>query len=442
MSGYFKGWTDQATGFKKTMIDTFDGLFSFVKDKSGKVNTANILTILLGGVSVKTLYNLSKLLEVLTDRFGGLFALPAAIGNSFIKLMNQGALTLKTWQDSIKADIVIKIAKAVAILVGSIALLTVLPQDRIEGAVVLIGILGAALTAFAYTIGSISTEKLAKGFSGVSAMVISIAGSILLMVVALEKLQNVTINKSMAINIGVITGLVGVITICSGALTKYTMGANAKLAAAGALQIVSLAASLLLMVKAIKGLSNYNIEDAGSTIGALVLAVGSLSVLMIAVGKANGLGGAKGALTLLSSVVAIYGLAKAMSKISKMDFSSMKKGWKQFAAVFGTMMLLFKASAKAGPNASKAAVLLLGFTVSLHVLLAAFEKLQKYDFKTMAKCITDLIALMIPIGSLIKASASAGQYAARAGVMMMTVAGSIVILTAAIAILSGLDQII
>ncbi len=80
------------------------------------------------------------------------------------------------------------------------------------------------------------------------------------------------------------------------------------------------------------------------------------------------------------------------------------------------------------------------FTVSLHVLLAAFEKLQKYDFKTMAKCITDLIALMIPIGGLIKASASAGQYAARAGVMMMTVAGSIVILTAAIAILSGLDQ--
>ena len=440
ITGYFKGWTDQATGFKKTMIDTFDGVFSFVKDKSGKVNTANILTILLGGVSVKALYNLSKLLEVLTDRFGGLFALPAAIGNSFIKLMNQGALTLKTWQDSIKADIVIKIAKAVAILVGSIALLTVLPQDRIEGAVVLIGILGAALTAFAYAIGSISTEKLAKGFSGVSAMVISIAGSILLMTVALEKLQNVTINKSMAINIGVITGLVGVITICSGALTKYTMGANAKLAAAGALQIVSLAASLLLMVKAIKGLSNYNIEDAGSTIGALVLAVGSLSVLMIAVGKANALGGTRGALTLLSSVVAIYGLAKVMSKISNMDFSSMKKGWKQFVAVFGTMMLLFKASAKAGPNASKAAVLLLGFTVSLHVLLAAFEKLQKYDLKTMAKCITDLIALMIPIGGLIKASASAGQYAARAGVMMMTVAGSIVILTAAIAILSGLDQ--
>ena len=440
VSGYFKGWADQATEFKKTMIDTFDGVFSFVKDKSGKVNTANILTILLGGVSVKTLYNLSKLLEVLTDRFGGLFALPAAIGNSFIKLMNQGALTLKTWQDSIKADIVIKIAKAVAILVGSIALLTVLPQDRIEGAVVLIGILGAALTAFAYAIGSISTEKLAKGFSGVSAMVISIAGSILLMTVALEKLQNVTINKSMAINIGVITGLVGVITICSGALTKYTMGANAKLAAAGALQIVSLAASLLLMVKAIKGLSNYNIEDAGSTIGALVLAIGSLSVLMIAVGKANALGGTRGALTLLSSVVAIYGLAKVMSKISNMDFSSMKKGWKQFVAVFGTMMLLFKASAKAGPNASKAAVLLLGFTVSLHVLLAAFEKLQKYDFKTMAKCITGLIALMIPIGGLIKASASAGQYAARAGVMMMTVAGSIVILTAAIAILSGLDQ--
>lgn len=440
ITGYLKGWTDQAAGFKKTMIDTFDGVFSFVEDKSGKVNTANILTILLGGVSVKTLYNLSKLLEVLTDRFGGLFALPAAIGNSFIKLMNQGALTLKTWQDSIKADIVIKIAKAVAILVGSIALLTVLPQDRIEGAVVLIGILGAALTAFAYAIGSISTEKLAKGFSGVSAMVISIAGSILLMVVALEKLQNVTINKSMAINIGVITGLVGVITICSGALTKYTMGANAKLAAAGALQIVSLAASLLLMVKAIKGLSNYNIGDAGSTIGALVLAVGSLSVLMIAVGKANALGGTRGALTLLSSVVAIYGLAKVMSKISNMDFSSMKKGWKQFVVVFGTMMLLFKASAKAGPNASKAAVLLLGFTVSLHVLLAAFEKLQKYDLKTMAKCITDLIALMIPIGALIKASASAGQYAARAGVMMMTVAGSIVILTAAIAILSGLDQ--
>ena len=440
ITGYFKGWADQADGFKKTMIDTFNGVFSFVEDKSGKVNTANILTILLGGVSVKALYNLSKLLSVLTDRFGGLFALPAAIGNSFIKLMNQGALTLKTWQDSIKADIVIKIAKAIAILVGSIALLTVLPQDRIEGAVVLIGILGAALTAFAYTIGSISTEKLAKGFSGVSAMVISIAGSILLMTIALEKLQNVTINKSMAINIGVITGLVGVITICSGALTKYTMGADSKLAAAGALQIVALAASLLLMVKALKQLSGYDIDDAGSTIGALVLAVGSLSVLMIAVGKANALGGTRGAITLLASVAAIYGLAKAMSKISKMDFSSMKKGWKQFAVVFGTMMLLFKASAKAGPNAAKAGVLLLSFTVSLHVLLKAFEKLQRYDLKTTAKCIADLIALMIPIGTLIKASAKAGQYAARAGVMMVTVAGSILILTAAIAVLSGLDQ--
>lgn len=103
-------------------------------------------------------------------------------------------------------------------------------------------------------------------------------------------------------------------------------------------------------------------------------------------------------------------------------------------------MLLFKASAKAGSNAAKAGVLLLSFTVSLHVLLKAFEKLQRYDLKTTAKCIADLIALMIPIGTLIKASAKAGQYAARAGVMMVTVAGSILILTAAIAVLSGLDQ--
>lgn len=440
ITGYFKGWTDQAQGFKKTMIDAFGGIFSFVKDKSGKVNTANILTILLGGVSVKALYNLSKLLEVLTDRFGGLFALPAAIGNSFIKLMNQGALTLKTWQDSIKADIIIKIAKAIAILVGSIAVLSLLPQDRIESSAVMLGILGAALTAFAYAIGSISTEKLGKGFGGAAALILSFSTSVLLMVTALEKLQNVRIDKNVAINIGVITGLIGVITICSGALNKFMAGGQSKLASAGALQIVALAASLLLMVKAIKALSNYDIDDAGSTIGALALAVGSLSVLMIAIGRANSLGGTKGAITLLASVAAIYGLAKAMSKISKMDFSSMKKGWKQFAAVFGTMMLLFKASAKAGPNAAKAGVLLLSFTVSLHVLLKAFEKLQKYDLKTIAKCIADLTALMIPIGLLIKASAKAGQYAARAGVMMVTVAGSIMILTAAIAVLSGLDQ--
>ena len=440
IAGYFKGWTDQADGFKKSMVGAFRGIFSAIFDIAGKISTSNILSLLLGGASFKAILELSKLLTVLEESFGNLFAIPKAIANSFIGLMNQGAATLKTWQSSIKSDIIIKIAKAIAILVGSIAVLAMLPQDRVESAATMLGVIGLALTAFTRAIGSISTSRLGKGFMGAAALIISFSTGTLLMVAALEKLQNVTIDKKLAINIGVLTGLVGLITICSAALGVFTASGNPKMAAAGALQIIALSASLLIMVKAIKSLASYDMTDVGSTIGAVTLSVGALSILMLAVGKANGLGGTKGILTLLGSVVAIYGLAKAMSKISKMDFSEMQKSWKQFVVVFGTMMLLFVASSMAGPNASKAAVLLLSFTVSLNILLVAFEKLQKYDVKTMAKCITEVIALMIPIGALIKASASAGRYAARAGLMMTTIAGSIVILTAAIAILSGLDQ--
>ena len=440
IAGYFKGWTDQADGFKKSIVGAFSGIFSAISDNAGKINTSNILSLLLGGASFKAILELSKLLTILEESFGNLFAIPKAIANSFIGLMNQGAATLKTWQSSIKSDIIIKIAKAIAILVGSIAVLAMLPQDRVESAATMLGIIGLALTAFTRAIGSISTSRLGKGFMGAAALIISFSTGTLLMVTALEKLQNVTIDKKLAINIGAITGLVGLITICSAALGVYTASGNPKMAAAGALQIIALSASLLIMVKAIKSLASYDMTDVGSTIGAVTLSVGALSILMLAVGKANGLGGTKGILTLLGSVAAIYGLAKAMSKISKMDFSEMQKGWKQFVVVFGTMMLLFVASSLAGPNASKAAVLLLSFTVSLNILLVAFEKLQKYDIKTMAKCILEVIALMIPIGALIKASASAGRYAARAGLMMTTIAGSIVILTAAIAILSGLDQ--
>ena len=437
---FFQGYTKQAKGFTGGIFDMLRGIQNFLADGTGHIKAGNVISLLLGGVSVKALYELSKLLAVLADRFQGLFGLPAAMGNAFIKVMNQGAATLKTWQDSIKSDIVLKIAKSVAILVGSLAVLALLPQDKLAGAATMLGVVGAALAGFVFAMSKLTTEQIAKGFTGVSAIMLSMSASIILMVKAITMLDDVTVNANLMKKVGIITGLVGLMIIMTIAINSFKKKGKPKAAIAGAIQITSMALSVLVLCKALESLSDFQFTNVENTLGALALAIGSLSTIMLAVGKANGLGGTKGAATLMASVIALFGFIKVLEKISDFPIDKISKNWKTFALLYGSVIALFVSSRFAGVNAGKAGAMILGLSVGLNLMIVAFKKLAAMDAKVISKGIGVLYKMIIPLSAFIVASSKSGQYAARAGAMLISMAGSILILTAAIGVLSGLDK--
>lgn len=440
ISSFFKGYIDQADGFQKSIYDMFKGFQNFLGDSTGKIKAGNIISLLLGGVSVKALYNLSKLLAVLADRFEGLFGLPAAIGNSFVKVMNQGAATLKTWQDSIKSDIVLNIAKAIAILVGSLAVLALLPQDKLMGAATMLGVVGVALGAFVYAMSHLSTRQMAKGFKGISAILISMSASILVMVKALTMLEQITINGALAEKLVILTGLIGLMTLATIAINSFEMKGKPKRAIAGAIQIIAMTVSISLLCSALNKLSQYQFTNISNILGGLLLAVGSLSAIMLAIGKANQLGGTKGAATLLASVVALYGFIKALEKIADFPIEKIQKNWKTFALLYGSVIALFVSSKFAGKNADKAGIMLLAISAGLNLMIIAFKKLSVMKPEVINKGVGVLYKMVLPLMAMVAASGKSGQYAARAGTMLISMAGSILILTAAIGVLSGLDK--
>ena len=108
----------------------FDFLASAIErikagDFSGLVNLFN--TLIAGGIGLK----IKEFVDSFSEAASGI----GDIKDSFTKILDQFRGTLETYQTSLKADVLKKIAVAIAILVGSLVVLSFVDADAMGRAV-------------------------------------------------------------------------------------------------------------------------------------------------------------------------------------------------------------------------------------------------------------------------------------------------------------------
>lgn len=266
----------------------------------------------LGVGIMKFIKNLTGLESTADDAIGGF----AGIIEGFKSAINGAKETLVDFQASLKADILMKIAGSIAILAGSLLVLSLIDSDKLGGALasisILFGELAASMALFDKTLSG------QKGLNKFGMAMIEMSAAILVLASALKKISSIDSDKLAGALVG-ITVLIGEMVAASLALSKW--GGKIKTSAA----------SMILFAEAINILAN-----AVGKLGALdtdkltkgLVGVGVLMAELAAFMVASKFGNFKATqgLAIIELSAALLIFEKSVSGFGSMDIEMIKKG--------------------------------------------------------------------------------------------------------------------
>lgn len=422
------GNISDATGkFKDTVKDSFettggtvDGLQTkfqrFAKVVSNALYSIGPAEVFAVGFGVALIWFLRKINIAINN-----VTKPIA---SFSGIMGSMSQVLKSFAFSVKASALTSAALAIAILAGSLIILSkaINKKDMLVAALVL-GTLGAALAAF---------TKYVSSFGNIDKFVVtmlSFAGGLLILTACMKIIEGIDSAK-----IGQsFTGLIGIMVVMAAfavLLAKYAPALSAN-----SIFLVSFSASVLLMVYALDKLTTVDMEavrNSLDTFGTILVTLGAISWMM---GNLK-LGSAAGVLLLSAGIVAFL---HSLDYICNYDFNLTLGAIGKLVLVFGTLAGAFAATKLVGKYAADAGVMLLGMGVGLRLMGSTLKMLADFDIPSLIKSVAGASALIYAMKFLIEATSKAGEHAAKAGATLIQMGAAMVILAAVVTIMAHID---
>lgn len=425
---------DQVTGgaenVKGKMKTTVGGIIQFFLDMKNrifdialeirekladKIGFGEIFALGLGAAMVAFTKKISDALGVIAAPFEG-------IGT----LLKSASKALNAFAMETKSKALLNVAEAIAILVGALAVLTLLDQEKLKGAMLVLGILAAGLMAVSFAMSKMGDPKeLVK----LSVSIVAVGGSLLLLANAMKTLESLDGNK-----VGGSLTIIGVLSAGLVAVSKL-LSSKDKMFSQSAVFMIGFALSLKLLVSALKDLDKLEINNVGQTMALLLGAVTSLA--LVAAACKNVKFGA--AATILAIVVSLKILVGCFKEIAKIDIGKAKSRMGTFAAIFGMFGALMVASKFSGENASKAGSAIMKMSASLLLITAAFKMMAGIDPLDLDRATETVTKLLLVFSAVTAVSHFAGKNASKAGSMLLLMSGAILILSTTMVVLAHLD---
>lgn len=308
-----KWLTDQLGEIFKELGSGAAGAFKNLDGNTiwGFANTGMIVGLIAG---IKGFFNAFKDIgSTIKDTIG-----------SVAELLNKLGDAVSAWKNNKNAETLKTISTAVAILAGSLVVLSLVKPERLAASV-------AAMTAlFAELLTSLAifdeiTKKTKKVGKGTTAMVAMAAG-VLILSVALKKIAAVDSDKLLG-SVIVLGAVMAELVTVQIAISRW-----AKDGTKHATSMLIMAASVRVLAGAVEQLGNLKWDQIGK---GLTAAGGLLAeiVTFSALSKFNGLSLGKAAgILILATALAV--LEKSVSKFSEMPVDNLKKG---LAAIGGLL---------------------------------------------------------------------------------------------------------
>lgn len=269
------------------------------------------------------------------------------------------------------------------------------------------------------------TKKLFKG----GLALIAIAGAVILMAKAIQKIDGLTITNIDQV-LGVLVGVVVGLGMLAAVTQTLTWGSAAS--------VLAIVAALVILVNTIDMISNLDMSKAEDNLIAFLSVFGIFAGLLWA-SQFSGANSAKAGLGILAMSAAMILIVAAIRMIANVPQEDLEKA----TGTIGIMLIIFglvtMASYFAGEHAKKAGVMLLtmaGAIAILAVVIAALSLLKPDGIDRAMSVVIDLLGLF---GAIVLVSYFAGEHATKAGIMLLMMAGAIAILAAVIWALSKIE---
>lgn len=432
------------------LADTLSNLFTFD-------SASSFMDLLISGSIVKAIKSIKKVFDSVNDTIESAGGITKSISGMFDTVGD----TLKVWQESIKADKLIKIGKAIALLAGSLLVISLIDSDKLGSSLSAIGGLMTELMAGLAVLELIQNkiktpaEGLKSLFSsGVLGNLIGLSVAILILSAAMKSLSELDWEE-----IG--KGLVSIAGLCG------ILVGSAKLMSSSSKDLAKCGTNLIMFAAAI-GILSLVVESLGKIdttslikglVGVGVLCAELAAFLKVADFDKMGVLKGTGLLLLATSLVV---LTQAVEQLSGLSITELVKGLGSVAIMLGEIVAFTKLIGEPTHMISTATGMLI-IGAAMNVLAIAVEKLGNLSWTEIGKGLLTMAGALliiagavnimpnnlplISVGLTVMSVALIGLAAAlnMMGDMswegiaksLVTLAGSLVILAAAMKVMTG-----
>ena len=223
--------------------------FGNLTEKLKRVEVSDIINLLkglsIGGIAL----GIKKFVDLLKQPFDDV----GSIKDSVVGILDSVKGCFEAWQTSIKADVLMKIAKAIAILTASILVLAMIDSEKLDAS------LGAMIMLFGELMGSMAIfTKVVKKSGDIqksSVLMIAMSVSLLILAGALKKISSLNMEE-LGIGLVGIGALLLMMTESMKALSKQSASV-----AKGATTVIQFVVVIKMLATVCKQLSAMNWEE-------------------------------------------------------------------------------------------------------------------------------------------------------------------------------------
>lgn len=437
----FKGITNKVKGLKTSMktelrsatsiLDGFKtSLFNLAEEVRSKVRIGDIFGYGMAALMVKSVMDIGKSLEMLEGPLAGVTSVVkglAGIEKSISKYIDAKTFIDRSKAINVLATAIVKLAIAVALLVASMYVINDINQngELSTPLLTLIGLMGM-LALLAYAVSKVNFSGIAK----ISGIMFSIGGAIALLALALKTMDGLSSDDKTYKNAVVLIALIGVLGVVAVAL-----GERVPQLSKGSIAIIAFAAAVYILAKALKSISKIDKDSLNQSFATLVGLILALSI------AAQGLKGLSfsGGVGLIAMVIALKLLMSALDDLCNFDGNKIAENLFTIIGILGILAALMAITNLAGTNAATGGIGMLALAAAMYTMVKAVKAMAEISQDDLKRITPILISLLGIFGVLIAVSNLAGQFAHRAGMMLLMAAGSLLILTGVIVVLKNMS---
>lgn len=437
----FKGITNKVKGLKTSMktelksaTNILDGfktsLFKLAEEARSKIHMGDIFGYGMAALMVKSVMGIGKSLEMLEGPIAGVTSVVkglAGIEKSISKYIDAKTFIDRSKAINVLATAIVKLAIAVALLVASMYVINDINQngELSMPLLTLIGLMGA-LALLAYAVSKVNFSSIAK----ISSIMFSIGGAIVLLALALKTMDGLSSDDKTYKNAVVLIALIGVLGVVAVAL-----GERVPQLSKGSIAIIAFASAVYILAKALKSIGKIDKDSLNRSFATLVGLILALSI------AAQGLKGLSfsGGVGLIAMVIALKVLMSALDDLCNFDGNRIAENLLTIIGILGILAALMAITNLAGTNSATGGIGMLALATAMYTMVKAVKAMAEISPDDLKRITPILISLLGIFGVLIAVSNLAGQFAHRAGMMLMMAAGSLLILTGVIVVLKNMS---
>ena len=425
------GIFDTLYKFGSWLINSLGGALDYIIDRISNADFKGIFDFINGLISAIIGLNVAQFVKNVDGGFGKIIEMitsfkdTGGIKKNIEGIFGSLADALQPLQESLKADTLLKIAKAIALLAGSLFLLSLIDSTKLTGALGAISVLFAELIG---SMGALSVLTSGRKMSGVVGTMLAMSVAVLVLASALKKISSLD-PEALLNGIAGIGSLLGELILAVAALN-----ANSGNLGKGAGQLILVAVAIRILTDSCVALSQLNMDRLISGLSGVGVLLAELSLFVSA--TKFGDKAISGSLGLLILSAAIMVLVKAVEALGNMDENQLVIGIGAVGALLTELAAFTRLSDKS--NLLTAGVGMIAVATAMKILADVISDIGQMPLE-------NVIVGLIAIGGALTAVAIAvnalpKDNLIKIGLSMLMLSGAIAIIAHSLESLSKMSE--